>query len=395
MENIKKSKRHGLEIPEVKINWEDAKKRKDMNVKILGMGLRKSLEAKGVYIIEGEGILKSKNEVLVKTKDEEKILEAKKIVLAIGTKPLFLSFMPKGKQVISSVEMLDLPEIPKSLVIIGGGVIGVEMASVFSGLGTEVMIIEKLNTLLPHQDREITDYLKKSLEKKSCKIYLNAEVLSAKDKDDKAEVIYKNYEGQEKTIITDKVLMAIGRALTYDIKEMEKIGIENDGRKILLNKNLQTTVPNIYMIGDSAFRNLTAYGAEEEGEMVASHILGKEKTIDYDKILVTVFSHPELAQIGLTEEKAKVKGIDYEVKKSEYAANGKAIILTEREGLAKIIVEKQSQKILGVHIIGAHATDLIHQALIPVMQEMTVPKWLEVVFGHPVLSEVLKNALES
>lgn len=394
LENIKKAKRHGIIVGEPEIIWEEVKKRKDLNVKMLGLGLKKTLETAGVEIINGLGNLISVHEIEVKLADVVKTITADKIVLAMGTEPLFLPIMPKGKNVISSTEILDLGEIPKSLAIIGGGVTGVEMASVFSVLGTEVTIIERLETLLPAQDKEITALLKKSLEKKGCKIFLSTEVLSCTDKENGAEVIYKTAVGQEQ-IVVDKALVVIGRKNNLDLAKLSELGIENDGRKISLNENLQTTQNNIYVIGDLAGRNLTAYGGEREGECVAAHIFGKTKTINYKQIPSTVFSHPEVGQIGITEEEAVKQGIEYEIKKSDYAANAKAAIMGEREGMVKMIIEKSTQKVLGVHIIGHGATDLIHQAIIPVIQEMTVEQWLEMIWSHPVLSEVIKSALES
>lgn len=394
LDAIKKAKRHGIEVAEPTVVWEQAKKRKDMNVKMLGMGLSKTVESAGVEIIHGQGLITAANEVTVNTEEGERKLNAEKIILAVGSKPIFLPFMPKGEHVISAKDLIDLEEMPESLAIIGGGVTGVEMASVFSSLGTQVTLIELQDALLPTQDREITTQLKKSLEKRGVKILLNTQVTSCKDQGAKAEVIYKNEDG-EVSIEVDKALVVIGRRPNYDLEQLAALGLENDGRRLVLNDQLQTSLTNIYVIGDAAFKNLTAYGAEREGEVVAAHILGHERTINYEHIPVTVFCHPELGSIGLTEEQACEKGIDYELKKSDFAANAKAIVTGEREGMVKIIVEKASQKILGVHIIGSNAADLIHQALLPVMQEMTVQDWLEVVWSHPVISEVLKAALES
>lgn len=397
LETIKKAKRHGIEVGEAKVTWEEAKKRKDMNVKMLGMGLTKTLQAHGVEIIAGEGTLKSANEVIVRNAEGvESAITAAHIVLAVGSKALFLPFTVQGEHVISAGKLLDVPQIPQTLAIVGGGVTGLEMASVFSALGAEVTIIERQDAILPAQDKEITEYLKKSLEKKGVEFALQSEVLSCQDSDNQAETIYKDSQGQEHTLNTDKALVVIGRTLNYDLQHLASLGIANDGRRVTLNENMQTTLPNVYMIGDSAFRNLTAYGSEREGECVAAHILGRQThKINYQYLPVTVFSHPELAQIGLTEEEAQKQGIDHLVKRSEYAANAKAIIMSEREGVVKIIVEKTTQKILGVHIVGVHAADLIHQAILPVSSQMTVEEWLEIIWSHPVLSEVVKSALES
>ncbi len=389
---IKKAKRHGISVSDPEILWDEVKKRKEQNVKMLGLGLSKKLTDAGVEIIEGKGVLVGDHDVQV----GDQTLHAEDIVLAYGTKTLFLPIMQQGERIISSTELLDLPAIPKSLCIIGGGVTGVEMASVFSTLGTEVTIIELQDALLPSQDREITEHLKKSLEKRGCKILLGTQVLSAIDGDSKAVIEYKDPDGKEEALETDYALVCIGRAPNYDLEELEKVGIKNDGKRIELHEDhYHTSLPHVYMIGDCVFKNLTAYGAEREGMVVAKRILGEELTVQYDHIPVTVFSHPEVGSIGLTEEQAKEKGIDYEIKKSPYSANAKAVILGEREGLVKIVVEKATQKIIGVHITGAGATDLVHQAFLVVMQGLTVDEWLQVVWSHPVISEVFKEALES
>ncbi|MBI5414861.1 dihydrolipoyl dehydrogenase [Candidatus Peregrinibacteria bacterium] len=402
-ENIKKAKRHGIHVSEPEILWEEAKKRKDMNVKMLGMGLKKSLEAHHIEIISGEGKLVGKNEVLIQNTDGEKRISAECIVLAMGSTALFLPIMQKGEHVISAKELLDIDHIPQSLVIIGGGVTGVEMASVFSVLGTKVTIIEKMPSLLPAQDPEITEVLKKSLQKKGCEICLGAEVICCKESGIRnqelgkgnVEIVYKNAAGEESSFSVEKALIVIGRVPNYDLSELEKIGIKNNGRRVVLSDHLQTSALNVYMIGDAGGKNLTAYGGEREGESVAAHILGNDRKINSHYFPVTVFSHPEVAQIGSTEEELRQKGIEFEVRRGNYAANGKAVIMGEREGIAKILVEKKSKKILGVHIIGVHAADLIHQAILPVMKEMTLSEWNEMVWSHPVLSEVLKSALES
>lgn len=383
LENIKKAKRHGIDVGDASVVWEKARKRKDQNVKVLGMGLRKSLECKGVDIIEGEAMVTGPHNVQV----GEQIYSSDAIVMAVGSRPLFIPIMQQGKHVISSTEILNLEEIPESLAIIGGGVTGVEMATVFSALGTKVHIFEMQPRLLPMMDEELTAVLQKSLEKKGVQMHLGVAVQKCEDTADGARVSLESGD-----IDVSKALVCIGRRANYDLDAFDKLGIEHDGRTPSLNEVNQTSVPSIYIIGDAAWRNLTAYGGEREAEVVAGHILGHERSINYDHIPVTVFSHPEVAHIGLREE--DIEG-DYEVRRSKYAANAKAIVMSEREGLVKIVSEPGAGRILGVHMVGAHAADLIHQCLIPVMQGMNVKEWLDVVWSHPVLSEVIKTALEN
>lgn len=387
LEEMQKAGRFGIRIGEPQIAWEEVKKRKDSNVRMLGAGLTQNLTKAGVQIIHGQAAFKSDHELIA----NGEVFSAAHIVLAAGSESAFMPNMQRGEHIISSTEILDLQEIPKSLTIIGGGVTGAEMASIFAGLGTKITIIELGPVLLAAQDREISAELKKALEKKGCTILIETQVVSCKDEGSGAVTVYKTADGKEETLVADKSLVVIGRVLNRNFLEsLGGVGVKHDGKRIELNGFLQTSAPHIYVIGDSAFRNLTAYCGEREGECVAAHICGEAREVDYANIPVTVFSHPEVGAVGLTEEEAKAKGIDYELIKNSYGANAKALIMGAREGLVKMIVERGSQKILGVHIVGAHACELIHQAILPVMQELTVPQWREVIFSHPVLSEVLK-----
>lgn len=395
LEAIHKAPRHGVQVGEAQISWEAMRKRKDMNVRMLATGLKRSLECAGVEVIAAEGTWTGDHNITLKTSEGERTVTAQHIVLALGSRALFPASMKKGEHVISNREVLALETLPKEMVVIGGGVIGVEMASIFLPLGVQITLLEKMDTLLPTQDREMTAHLKTALEKAGAKIHLGVEVLSAQDHDGRAQVVYKNPDGTETTLTPDKALVVIGRAAPYDLKAFEANGIATDGRRPILNSSLQTSVPHVYMAGDAAFRNLTAYGAEREGECVADHILGHPRTIDYTHLPVTVFSHPEIGQIGITEEEANKRGIAVDIRRSDYAGNPKAIIIGEREGKVKILLERATQKVIGVHVVGFQATELIHQAMLPFIQGMTGPEWRELLWSHPVLSEVLKAALES
>lgn len=387
LQNMRKASRFGIEIGEPKISWGELLKRKNSNVKMLGAGLAQNLASAKVEIIQGEATIQGPHEVRV----GDKTFSADAIVLAAGSEPLFLSHMPKGAHVLSTTEILDVAEIPQSLAIIGGGVSGVEMASFFADLGTKVSIFEIGPALLSTQDHEVTAELKRALEKKGCEVFTETEIVSCKDAESGARTVYRQKGGAEQTLDTEKALVVIGRTLNKKfLDSLSAIGVSHDGRRIALNEFLQTSVSSVYVIGDSAFKNLTAYGGEREGECVAAHILGGGKTVDYAHIPVTVFSNPEIGSVGLNEEAVRASGISYEVRKNSYGANARALIDSAREGFSKIIIEKETGKILGAHIIGANATELIHQFLLPMMQGVTLPEWQQIVFSHPVLSEVLK-----
>jgi dihydrolipoamide dehydrogenase len=416
LESFKKAKRHGIEVEQPKVIWEKAKKRKDMNVRALGLALKKALECNKVEFIEAEAKIKDQNTVVA----GEEELSAKNIVIAVGSQTLFLGSMAKSENIIGSTEILDLEEIPESLTIIGGGVIGVEMASIFLGLGSKVTIIELQSQLLPFIDADVSEEFKRILEKKGAEILLNTKVLEANDKGQAVEVKYlaegSGGEGSseidsaaEESITASKVLVAIGRKANYNLEALATIGITNDGRKLEVAENYQTSLENIYVLGDAAFKNLTAYGAESEAVFCARQILSRASSeADHDEAdhgkspavmpkihnLMTIFSRPEIALIGLTEKMAKEKGVNYKVLQSTYGENAKALITGEREGMIKILVESESNIVLGVQILGSHACDLIHQATLAIDQQITVDTWLNTTWSHPVLSEIFKTALE-
>ena len=396
LETIHKASKHGIEVGEAKVLWDEAKKRKDRNLKTLGLAMEQALRCKGVELLKAEGTLIGPHEMKVQDEEGERVITAQHMVIALGSRPLFIPIMPQGEHVMSSTEVLDIQEIPKSMVVIGGGVTGVEVASMFQSLGIQVTIIEKASQLVSTQDVEVSEHLKKVFQRKGMTVHLGASVLSAKDSGEGAEVQFRDAEEKEHTMQVSKALVVIGRKVNYDMAFLETLGIQNDGRGVILNEHLQTTVPSIFVIGDATQRELTAYWAEKEAELVAGLITGKEVYIPYHTQLTTIFSSPEIGSIGQTEQALQKEGVPYVVKRAEYAGNAKAVILGEREGFVKILIHEETRKILGVHAIGVHATDLIHQALVVFEQGLTDHEWLEKhVWSHPTLSELFKEALEA
>ncbi|MFA6520886.1 MAG: dihydrolipoyl dehydrogenase [Candidatus Gracilibacteria bacterium] len=367
----------GVEVGEAKINWEKVKERKNKITEKLRKNLTWSLEKAGVKIFAGRGEFVDANTISVTAAaGVVHTLSAKNIIVATGSKAIFLPSIPKTENVLGTHEILDLAEIPKTLLIIGGGVTGVEFASMFAAFGTKVTIAEYGSRLLMRADSEISVELERIFARKGIEILKNN---SFKPED------IGNYE---------KVLSATGRQAVVAGFGLEKIGVKV-GRYIETNDLMATNLPHIFAIGDCAGKSMLAYTAEREGTNVALQIMGKKTiALDYEKIPSAVFSLPEIAFCGLTEEEAKKRGVEYVTVKSVYSGNSKSLILNSRDGFVKILANKSSGEILGIHIIGEKASEIIAEASLAISKNMTISDLKQNLHCHPVISEVIKEALD-
>lgn len=364
----------GIETGDVKINWQKIKERKNKIVEKLKKNLTWSLEKAGVKILAGRGEFVDANTIKVAVAGgTEESISAKYIIIATGSQAV----SPQNIQnTLNSREILDLSEIPKTLLIMGGGVTGVEFASIFCALGTKVTIAEYGDRLLMYADSEISAELERIFTRKGI------------------EIIKNNSFVPTNVVNFEKVLAAIGRQPILTGFGLEKIGVKT-GKYIETNNFYATNLPHIFAIGDCAGKSMLAYTSEREGINSAFHILGKNPVeLDYEKIPSSVFCLPEIAFCGLTEEEAKKRGIDYVVTKAMYSANSKSLILNSRDGFAKILAEKSSGKILGVHIIGEKASEIISEASLALCANMTIASWKKSLHCHPVINEVIKEALD-
>jgi len=297
-----------------------------------------------------------------------------------------------GKVILTSTEMLNLSTVPKDLVVIGGGYIGMEFACLFNGLGSNVTVIEMLPEILTTEDEEIARGLITILKKRGIQIHTETKVKEAKVKGGHAEVTVTNKEEKEEVFKAEKALMAVGRSPCTDGLRLEKAGVALNGKFIKVNERMETTSPGIYAIGDVTGRQMLAHKASAEGVAAAENAAGKQATVDYSKIPNCIFTFPEIASIGLTEKQAKEKGLDLMIGRFPFASNGRALATGGSEGFIKVIAEKELGQVVGVHILGDHATDLIGGPALALALEATTEELGKTVQAHPTLMEVLSEA---
>lgn len=320
---------------------------------------------------------------------------ADNIIVATGSAVKFLPVDgAHSSGVLTSRELLEIGKVPESLCIIGGGVIGMEFASVFSAFGTKVQVVEFCPEILPNFDRDIAKRLRLSLKKKGVVFYVNSAVKEIEPvkpgEDDRLSVKFA-FKGEEKSVGSELVLMATGRVANVQGLELDKVGIKTCKRGIEVDGNYETSVKGVYAIGDVNGLMQLAHVAKFQGRRVVSKILGKTDKINFAIVPAVVFTTPELAMVGLTEEDCKNKGVAYGVHKAFYRANGKALSMNEPEGLVKILADAD-ERIIGAHILGAHASDLIHELAVVMKFHGTVSDIRDMIHAHPSLNEIVWDA---
>jgi dihydrolipoamide dehydrogenase len=351
--------------------------RKNQIVNDLTTGIKFLLNKGGVELVYGEAVLESANRVRV----NDEFYEAKNLVIATGSRAAGLPFLDAANpDIITATEILSEKNPPKKLVIIGGGVIGIEIASIFNLFGSEVEVIEMLDTILPALDREISRRLLAYLKAQGIKFHLSSRVEAVQGR----KVLFSNNAG-EQTLSFDKLLLAVGRKPNIENLGLEKVGIRYDKTGIIVNENFQTIIPNIYAIGDVTGKMLLAHSATYSGFQVLKHILNEEERIDFSILPSCVFTFPEVASVGLTEEECRE--LNYRVAKYQFKANGKAQTMGETDGFVKMLIVDNLIK--GVHILGPHASDLIHEAVVLLAKQATIDDLHNFIHAHPTLSEVI------
>ncbi|AWB30374.1 dihydrolipoyl dehydrogenase [Clostridium botulinum] len=394
LNEIKEARTLGIEVNnEVKINWTQLQNRKNTVVNTLVSGVSSLLEHNKVKVINGTAAFEGKNSIKV-TKDqgESGNIQFDNVIISSGSVP----FIPpiEGRElegVIDSTGALSLDSIPKSMVIIGGGVIGIEFANIFNSLGCKVTVIEMLPYILPPVDREISEILKEKLKKDGIDIYNNCKVTKIENNNENLNVSFEE-DNDKLNIEAQKVLIAVGRRANIGNLNLESTGVSTEKGCILVNDNMETNIKGIYAIGDCTGKNMLAHVASDQGIIAVENIMGKNKKMDYKTVPVCVYTKPELASVGLTEEQAKQKGVDYKVGKFPLIYNGKSLIMNDTEGFIKIIADKKYEEILGVHILGPRATDLITEAALALRLEATLEEIITTVHAHPTIGEAMKEA---
>ncbi len=371
----------------VGFDWSKILSRKDGVVKQLTNGVAFLLKKNGVDVYNGFGEVKSANEVVV----NNETLTTKNVIIATGATAV-VPPIPGVKEayekgiVVTSRELLNVKNYPKTITIVGGGVIGVEFATVFNSFGSKVTIIEMMDGILPTMDEDVRVAYTKTLKREGIEILTTAEVKSVND-----HKITYSLAGKEVTIESDLILMAVGTRANS--KGLEHLGLAMDRANIKTNEYLQTSVPNVYAIGDVNGKFMLAHVAEHEGIVAVEHILGKGHTkMNYDQIPSCIYGSPEIAAIGLTEKEAKARGIDYKVSKVPLAAIGKAAADGEKEGFVKLIVDKKYLEVIGAHIFAYNATELISEYSVAMVAEATAYEMAHAIHPHPTLSELTLEA---
>lgn len=389
-------KTHGIDLGEIKLNLPQMMARKDKVVSDLTGGVAYLFKKHKITTFAGKGKLLSPNKVEVTSSDDKKeTIETKNVMLATGSVVNELPFLPyDGKIVISSTEALSLPSVPKHLIVIGGGVIGLELGSVWLRLGAKVTVLEYADRLCSVMDAQLTKRMETVLTKQGMEFNLQVKVTGAKASKAGVEVQYEDMKDKaNKSITGDVVLVATGRKPYSDGLGLEALGIEKDKRGfVLVNDHLQTKYPNVYAIGDLVPGPMLAHKAEEEGVAVAEIIAGHAGHVNYDTVPSVVYTWPELASVGLTEEQLKEKNVQYKAGTFMFTANGRAKAMAATDGMVKVLADSNTDRLLGVHILGPRASDMIAEAVVAMEFGGSAEDLARSFHAHPTLSEVLREA---
>lgn len=387
------AKNHGIEAEKIKVNFEQMMKRKEDVVKGFNQGISFLFKKNKVTQIKGVASFVSPFKIKVACDNESKTFESKNFILATGSKPTELPFLKIDEKVIlSSTGALSLRHIPKKLIIIGAGIIGVELGSVYNRLGCEVVFLEFMDKICPTLDLTLCQGLQKELENQGLKFYLQTKVTSGEIKDNKAYISCEMKDKSVKTFESDQVLLCIGRYPYTHKLNLKEIGVETDAKGFVkINQSFQTSQKHILAIGDIVDGPMLAHKAEEEGLAAAELIAGLSPKINYLAIPSVVYTDPEIGSVGLTEEKAKELKLPFKTALFPFKANSRARCMGRDGGFVKIIFNKENFHIFGIHILGVHASELVAEASLAVTCRLTVKDIAHSVHAHPTLSEAIKE----
>jgi len=387
--------KHGIEVKDLKVNFKQMIARKDEVVAQTSGGINYLMDKNKVDVFNGIGSFKDATHInIAKAEGDLETIEAKNTIIATGSKPASLPFIKiDKKRIITSTEILNLKEIPKHLVVIGGGVIGLELGSVYKRLGSDVSVIEFMPKIIPTMDDMLAKELQKALKKQGVKFYTGHKVTSVKTSAKEIIVSVDDKKGNPVEFKGDYCLVSVGRKPFTNGLALENAGIKlNDIGQVETNNHLQTNIPNIYAIGDVIKGVMLAHKAEEEGTMVAEFIAGQKPHIDYNLIPGVVYTWPEVATVGKTETQLKEAEIDYKVGSFPMRALGRARASMDIEGQVKVLADAKTDEILGVHIIGARAADMIAEAVVAMEFRASSEDVARISHAHPTFTEAIKEA---
>ncbi|WP_163381295.1 dihydrolipoyl dehydrogenase [Cyclobacterium sp. SYSU L10401] len=388
-------KNHGIDLKDLKVNFKQMISRKREVVKQNVDGIAYLMKKNKIDVHQGLGVFKDKNTVIIQKEGSKKEeISGKNIIIATGSKPANLPFINLDKErIITSTEALELKEVPKHLVIIGGGVIGLELGSVYARLGAKVSVVEYLDGIIPTMDKTMGKELQKSLKKLGMEFYLKHKVTGVERKGKEVTVTAQNSKDEEVAIKGDYVLVSIGRRPYTDGLNTEAAGINvNDKGQVEVDKHLRTNVEHIYAIGDVVKGAMLAHKAEEEGVFVAELLAGQKPHVNYLLIPGVVYTWPEVASVGYTEEQLKEKGKKYKTGKFPFMASGRARASGDTDGLVKVLADAETDEILGVHMIGPRTADMIAEAVVAMEYRASAEDIARMSHAHPTYTEVFREA---
>ncbi len=358
----------------------------------LSKGVGYLLKKNGVTVINGTAVLQSPHELIV---DGQQTISAKSIIVATGSRPRSIpGFEFDENIVLSSTGILSIKKLPKKLLILGGGAIGVEFAHIMNAFGVEVHLVEMMERIIPLEDEEVSNHLRRSFLKRGIKIYTSTKASSLNKKPDGAEVFLESNNGETFSLAVDQVLVVVGRVANTDGIGLEKLGIKTEKGFILTKDYGETVVSGVYAIGDVTVTPLLAHVASKEGEIAVEHIAGLKSIakLDINAIPSGVYCEPQVGSFGLTESKAKKAGVSYKAVSFPYKGIGKAVAIENSEGFVKILFDPGTKEILGAHVIGVEATELIHEILLAKTAELLPEDVADMIHAHPTLSEGVMEA---
>ena len=388
LSEIRSAQKFGINTGGLSFDLKTLIAQKNEIVKKLRTGIDYLIKTRKIDLVAGQAQILNKNSVKV----NESIIETKNIIIATGSRPVELpGLLFDKKDILSSDDLLELNSVPETLLIIGAGVIGCEFASIFSEFGAKVTLVEMAPQILPLMDPEVSKKLEVIFKKKAIQVHLNTKISKIIKKDGVLEACADN----NKTIEAKKILVCVGRRADCEGLNLEKLGVKTQGGKILVDSHLKTNIDNVYAIGDVVGKYWLAHVASYEGVIAARNIMGEKCSADYSAVPNCIFTIPEIATVGLTEDEAKKQGIEVKTGKFPFQALGKAHAAGQTEGFVKIVSDAKSKKILGAQIIGPHATDLISEITLAISTKATTEDLEKTIHAHPSFPEAVSEACES
>jgi len=390
---VEEAKKIGLNADNVSIDLDKLRKHKDKTVTQLTGGVKFLLEKSGVTIINGTASFNTKNEIEVTDGEQKTSVQSDNFIIATGAGPIELPMMKyNGKNIIGAREAIEIPSVPKEMLVVGAGPIGVEMATIYQTLGSKVTIVEIFDNVLPTLDEEISKAAERALKKQRMKILLSSKVVSSETEGNNIKVTIETKSGK-KEFNFDMVLVSAGMRPNSGNLNLEKLGVKLDKAGFIdVNDQLQSSIPNIYAIGDVAGGPLLAHKASHEGIVAAESVAGKGHKADWKSVPYAVFTDPEIAGIGMTEKEAKDSGKKIKIGRFPYRAVGKAIATQSVDGFTKVISDADTDEILGIHIFGSHSGDIIYSGTILMEMDGTTEDLGQMMAVHPTLSEAMMEA---